>query len=337
MASSGDSASIAALVAAVTAMRGEAQTSETNIRADLRKTAEAMTAMQTAMNTFDTTTKNLQATIDQNAKDNDDKLNQLSENIKAWANAQFGKPAGSSGSAGPWRSNDTPMPAAGEHDAKRPRSAGPFERRGTRTGPAPTSNYEQPTHCVWIGGFPRKLVAVVLEKAAKAICLAYLTSGTDVKVLARSMQPGFKLVFDDGNDMKDFLLAFRARPHVWADPTDILVAKTLHAKVDRSAADRVRISLMTLFWGLINPLLIAADCWQSDRNRLRSQGTSGILWIDNTANNDGREILSVRFGSADPTFEWNLDQTAKYNIPAAKLDDINMQALAEWKAKHAVE
>ncbi len=151
------------------------------------------------------------------------------------------------------------------------------------------------------------------------------------------MQPGFKLVFDDANDMKNFLQAFRASPHVWTDPMDTLSAHTLHSKIDRTAADRVRISLMSLFWGLINPLLVASDRWQADRNRLRSQGTSGILWIDNTFNNDGRELLNVRFGLADPTFVWNLEQTAKFSILAAKLDDIATQALAEWKAKHAAE
>jgi hypothetical protein len=294
-----------------------------------------MTAMQTAMTTFDATTKNLQSAIDKNARDNDEKLTKLTNDIKAWADARFGGQSAAGGST-----DDAPMPgssAAGEHTNKRPRSAGPFERRGPRAGPAPASNYIQTTFAVWIGGFPRKLPAVFLENTGKAICTAYLTSGTDHKVLARGMSPGFKISFDDNNDMKNFLQSFRASPHVWTDPVDAFSAVTLHAKVDRTAADRVRISLMTLLWGIISPLLIASSSWLDDRHKLRSQGTSGILWVDNSANSDGRELISVRFSATDPTFEWKDDQATKFNISPAKRDEITARALAEWKAKHAVE
>ena len=205
-----------------------------------------------------------------------------------------------------------------------------------RAGLAPPPNFNQPNHCVWIGGFPRKLVSTILDKAAKAIILAYTITDTDVKIISRSMQPGFKFAFEDQDDMKDFLQSFRATPHVWTDPSDQSITVTLHAKVDRSAADRVRISLMTIFWGHLNPILTASDQWKSDRNRLRSQGTSGVLWVDNSLNDDGRELLSVRFGgTADPTIVWSVEQSGKFNILPAKLAEITDKALAEWKAKHA--
>jgi hypothetical protein len=325
---------ISTLIATVTAMRTESQSNDTNMRAEMKKSTDAMAAMQAAMMAFDVTTKGLQSAIDKNARDNDEKLNKLTNDIKAWADARFGGPGSAAGSA------DVPMSgptAAGEHAFKRPRSAGPFERRGPRAGPASASNYINPTFTVWVGGFPRKLPAIFLENAAKAMCTAYLTSGTDHKVLARSMQPGFKIVFEDDADMKNFLQAFRANPHVWTDPIDAFTAVTLRAKVDSTAADRIRISLMTCLWGLISPMLIASTSWMNDRHKLRSQGTSGILWIDNSFNNDGRELLSVRFGAADPTFEWKDDQATKFDILPAKRNEITTRALADWKAKLAVE
>ena len=56
MVAPGDADPITSLIASVNAMRSEAQTNETNIRADLKKNADAMTDMQSAMAGFNTTT-----------------------------------------------------------------------------------------------------------------------------------------------------------------------------------------------------------------------------------------------------------------------------------------
>ena len=97
MAAPGDFDAITSLVASVNAMRSEAHTNETNIRADVKKNADAMTDMQSAMSAFNNTTMNLQAAIDKNAKDSDAKLIQLAVDLQKWANAEFASASASSG------------------------------------------------------------------------------------------------------------------------------------------------------------------------------------------------------------------------------------------------
>ncbi len=96
MATPADTA-INGLIAAVDAMRVEAQTKTNNFRADLQRNADAMSDMQAAMSAFNVTTANLQAAIDKNAKDSDAKLIQLAVDLQKWANAEFASASASSG------------------------------------------------------------------------------------------------------------------------------------------------------------------------------------------------------------------------------------------------
>jgi hypothetical protein len=324
-------ADITNLMGALSAIQTDAQNTRREL---LEKVSDSEKSTANAMLAFQASHTALQDSITKLGTATDIKLAQLAADLRKWTTENFASSA---------EAADVPMSSsqapAGEH-VKRPRSAGPFERHGPRAGPATAAGLGEPTFAVWIGGFPRKLGVVLLEDAAKSICTAYLHSGTDYKTIVRGMRPGFKILFDDANDMKNFLQAFRASPHKWTDPVDAFSSTMLRASVDKTAADRVRISLMTCLWGIINPLLVGSGAWLADRHRLRSQGTSGILWVDNSVNNDGRELLSVRFasaGPADPTFEWQNDQATKFGLDAAQCISITTRSLADWRLKHAAD
>jgi hypothetical protein len=318
-----DDTAINGLIAAVEAMRVEAQTNSTGFRADLQKNADAMTGMQAAMAAFNVTTANLQAAIDKNAKDSDAKLTQLAVDLRKWATNEFASASSSSG-----------LPA-GAPASKRARSADSASRAPPRHfGTAQSTSTSQPEgFCVWVGGFVRKCPTPVLHKAANDLLTKYSLPGTNFKIVARSMATGLKIYFEDNGDAKDFLASIKNDPFDWQDPLPRGANQRLFARFDRSAADRTRVGLMTILWGLIHPLLADSMNWDRDTHRLRSTGAAGVLWIDDTSILDGYELATIKFYEANTSFDWHYRNLTYYGINGDQLETIRADALAEWRDK----
>jgi hypothetical protein len=276
--------------------------------------------------------KELQDSITKMGTDTDDKLAQLAADLRRWATAQFATPSGSTSSGA----------NAGSPAGKRARSADSSARPTARVdgtsrataGPAPSG------FGVWIGGFQRKLVSPLLAKAANDIIDKYCRIDLDPKpkIIARAMSAGFKIIFVDDVDAKALVTAFKIEPFDWHDPRSPgALPLELFCRMDRSAADRIRIGLISIFWGLLNPLLIANSNWRPDVNKLRSTGASGALWVEDAAASDGYDLLAIRFFDAGPTAVWNHRNCNYYGIEPAVLEIIRVDAINLWKEKFGSE
>ena len=284
----GDSA---AILKALEKMTTENKNTRLELRDQVTK-IEGTTAA--ALLAFKDSHKELQDSITKMGTDTDAKLAQLADDLHKWASGQFAAASTSAPSGLP----------AGAPAGKRARSADSAARPTARSdGTSKATAASTPSGFgVWIGGFQRKLVSPLLSRAANDIIDKYCPIDLDPKpkIIARAMSAGFKLIFDDNDDAKNFVDVFKAEPFDWQDPRAPGSMTELFARADRSAADRIRIGLITIIWGLLNPLLVASVNWRPDVNKLRSTGANGALWVEDSAASDGYDLLSVRFFEAGP-------------------------------------
>ena len=155
------------------------------------------------------------------------------------------------------------------------------------------------------------------------------------KIRAVNMKQRFSIDFPSVGIARDFVRLVNAMGFVAEDSADTTGQHpTLRAAPDRSKEDREKITYMTKAWKVVRDSLANNKGWIKGMT-LRSTGTDGVLFIENSEKSDGFRIVRFNFGmtvgAAMLTMDMNFDVlNRQFGMESVGIEAMKEKIRASW-------